>query len=737
MSQILTILALAILPLCCWAGEQGYAVYDEATATLTFKYGEKPSGDNVYDTDDTSEDGPGWDRSVLKTVIFDPSYAKARPLSTRDWFCDALLLENIIGIQYLNTSEVWGMARMFHACESLTNLDLSHFDTKKVEYMDGMFSCCSNLTNLNISSFNTSSVRDMEGMFSSCISLTDLDLRHFDTGNVIFSFNFMFAGCSSLQTLKLGKFGSKHATLMVGLFSDCINLEELSFDAFETNSVTDMQRMFENCQKLVSLDLRSFDTSNVENMRHMFDNCRSLTSLDISTFNPVKVTNMSGMFFWCASLKDLHMFHKKAISVIDHGSQFMLCLSLTSLDLSSFASKNCKNVIQMFYHCENLETIDLSNFDTSNVTSMFNMFCDCWSLKSLDLSSFNTQKCESMMQMFSSCENLKSIDLSNFDTRNVISMAGMFSGCSSLKILDLRSFDTRNVIEGYGMFGSCYDLERIYVGDNWDMSNAIYDLYTHSINTEMFCANSNLIGGAGSLYSDDFDTNTYARIDGGPDNPGYMTAAFQEEGVTYTSKDDGVSVVHASVEESFVDIPSSVNDGNEDLVVNTIGEGAFENKTDLKLVSFPETISEIGASAFAGCSNLSAIYSFAAEPIVLGDANAHVRTRADGEEKSASTVFAAVDKESCVLYVPKNSRDKYRNAEGWAEFQNIEEMESDILGDANNDGEVDNKDLNAIADYILTEQAKNFIFMNADMNKDKTLNAVDIVHLVDKIKPAQ
>ena len=52
MKKILTILALAILPLCCWAGEQGYAVYDEATATLTFKYGEKPSGDNVYDTDD-------------------------------------------------------------------------------------------------------------------------------------------------------------------------------------------------------------------------------------------------------------------------------------------------------------------------------------------------------------------------------------------------------------------------------------------------------------------------------------------------------------------------------------------------------------------------------------------------------------------------------------------------------------------------------------------------------------
>jgi len=29
----------------------GYAIFDEETATLTFKYGKKPKGDNVYDTD--------------------------------------------------------------------------------------------------------------------------------------------------------------------------------------------------------------------------------------------------------------------------------------------------------------------------------------------------------------------------------------------------------------------------------------------------------------------------------------------------------------------------------------------------------------------------------------------------------------------------------------------------------------------------------------------------------------
>ena len=39
---------------------------------------------------------------------------------------------------------------------------------------------------------------------------------------------------------------------------------------------------------------------------------------------------------------------------------------------------------------------------------------------------------------------------------------------------------------------------------------------------------------------------------------------------------------------------------------------------------------------------------------------ATVRTRADGTEVSASTVFAEVDKKNCILYVPLNSADKYR-----------------------------------------------------------------------------
>lgn len=82
----------------------------------------------------------------------------------------------------------------------------------------------------------------------------------------------------------------------------------------------------------------------------------------------------------------------------------------------------------------------------------------------------------------------------------------------------------------------------------------------------------------------------------------------------------------------------------------------------------PEGITTIGAAAFAGCSNLSAIYAFAAEPALLETVAS--RTRA-----TASSVFDGVDKENCVLYVPKGCVEKYRTAEGWGEFVHIVEME--------------------------------------------------------------
>jgi len=216
------------------------------------------------------------------------------------------------------------------------------------------------------------------------------------------------------------------------------------------------------------------------------------------------------------------------------------------------------------------------------------------------------------------------------------------------------------------------------------------------------------------------------------------TAIFVEDDVAYKKQDDNSAAISDNGNaKGVVIIPATVTHEGIEYPVKSIGEEAFNGNKDLTLICIPESIEQIGKNAFAGCSNLKAIYSYNENPIALSSDKATVRTRANGEEKSASTVFDGVDKELCILYVPKNSSSKYRSAEGWGEFQNIVEMVSTISGDANNDGNLDQKDIDAVIHYIMTGDTNNFIFDNANVNGDNKVDIADIVLLVNKIRHTQ
>lgn len=57
-----------------YAENGAWAKYDAQTSTLTFTYGEKPTGDNVYDAGDTSNNFPGWHNQKITKVVFDESF---------------------------------------------------------------------------------------------------------------------------------------------------------------------------------------------------------------------------------------------------------------------------------------------------------------------------------------------------------------------------------------------------------------------------------------------------------------------------------------------------------------------------------------------------------------------------------------------------------------------------------------------------------------------------------------
>ena len=124
-----------------------------------------------------------------------------------------------------------------------------------------------------------------------------------------------------------------------------------------------------------------------------------------------------------------------------------------------------------FYNFEKLNTIkSIKNLNTSNVTDMDSMFCHCSSLTSLDVSNFNTSKVTNMSSMFGGPGFLVAPKLTTI-------------------YVDSNKWSTKNVTNSDGMFNNCTKLK----------------------------------GQRGTVYSWDHVDASYAKVDGGTSNPGYLT----------------------------------------------------------------------------------------------------------------------------------------------------------------------------------------------------------------------
>lgn len=88
--------------------------------------------------------------------------------------------------------------------------------------------------------------------------------------------------------------------------------------------------------------------------------------------------------------------------------------------------------------------------------------------------------------------------------------------------------------------------------------------------------------------------------------------------------------------------------------VTSIERGAFSDCNDLRSVTLSESVARIDVNAFGSCRNLKEIHIRTATPPVLG-----------------LNAFNRVDRTTCVVYVPKDSKAMYEKVIDWAEFKNI------------------------------------------------------------------
>jgi surface protein len=180
-----------------------YACYTPDNTTFTFYYDNQRSmrQGRIYDLN-LSDYYPVWftdgTKASVTRVVFDPSFADARPTSTYYWFNDMKKLETIVGINCLNTSEVTRMSNMFAHCHELTSIDLSGFNTSNVVDMEAMFVDCTSLTSLDLSYFNTSYVTNMSFMFMNCTDLRTVYVNSGWTTAAVTNSNLMFEDCTLL-----------------------------------------------------------------------------------------------------------------------------------------------------------------------------------------------------------------------------------------------------------------------------------------------------------------------------------------------------------------------------------------------------------------------------------------------------------------------------------------------------------------------------------------------------------
>ena len=402
-----------------------------ADGTLTFQYGYKKTLDakmNEYKLEITSY----WQShsSEVTRVVFDKSFASARPTNCVEWFRNFTKLTTIDGIENLNTSNTESMRAMFYGCSQLTSLDLSAFDTQNVNVMNYMFYGCSQLTSLDLSTFDTQNVNLMDYMFYGCSNLTTIYasdkfiVQEGTTGGN------MFVGCPKLQgdiIFETTKTDIAYAKLDGGYFKDK-NLGDRIWWKFADGTLTiyyGYKKTLREGESIMLVDRwPNWHRKNNGVTKIVFDK-------SFAQARPTSCEKWFWEFYNLATIEGLENFNTSNVETM--ADMFMDCNSLKSLDLSSFDTRNVSNMGYMFYRCFGLTSLDLSSFDTRNVSNMGYMFYRCFGLTSLDLSNFDTRNVTNMKSMFYYCENLTTIYASDkFVVKEGTNVSDMFYQCTNI-----------------------------------------------------------------------------------------------------------------------------------------------------------------------------------------------------------------------------------------------------------------------------------------------------------------
>lgn len=244
---------------------------------------------------------------------------------------------------------------------------------------------------------------------------------------------------------------------------------------------------------------------------------------------------------------------------------------------------------------------------------------------------------------------------------------------------------------------------------------------------------------------------------------GAALESIGEEAFAYT----GLSALDLSAQKSLNAIggwalaKTPISTANLPSSIKTIGEGTFFYAAQLEATNLPDSITAIPAYTFAGAENLVAEnivpalatkmddFSFynacAMQNFTLPKSISHIGTKAMAGMTGLETimahsiavpelgdsVWAGIDQPSVKLDLTNTTLvDNFATAAQWEHFHILKNY---LLGDVNDDDEIDVADVTLLISYILGENPTPFHLELANIVDDEVIDVTDVSALVNMI----
>ena len=436
-----------------------YAVLNNNTLTFYYDNSKASRTGTKYNMNKTGN-APNWyNKTSITEVVFDASFADAKPTTCYGWFYGLEGLKTITGIGNLNTEKVESMYAMFHKCSKLTSLDVNGFSTANVTNMSFMFNNCSGVTTLDVSKFNTAKVTTFEGMFQNCTGLTNLDISSFtlkSSQNTLWMIN----KCSGLKSLTIPSTANVlDAQACSGIGTQSAPCA-LNFPSGFTPDKTHTGKgwylwkngYFKDGTTPTPSTTEAYAVLSGSTLTFYYDKDKASRSGTVYELN--SGSNNAGWTSKASAVKSVvfDSSFEKATPTTTY-SWFYNMTALTSIKgMEYLNTEKVTNMRSMFNNCTQLTSLNLGSFNTKNVTTMYRMFYNCTALKELFLysagfgmgeymdysSNFTTEKVTTMQEMFYGCKSLEELVLADFKVTSATNTQNMLKGCTSLEML---SFD--------------------------------------------------------------------------------------------------------------------------------------------------------------------------------------------------------------------------------------------------------------------------------------------------------